>query len=338
MTAPDPSPILDLLDAFRRSKTLFTAVRMGVFDLLEAGPATARELAPSIGADPGALERLMEGCASLGLLERRDGLFSNTNIAREYLTRSSPRTLAGYVLYSDDALYRLWGDLEGAVREASPRWEKVFGPGGSIFDHFYRTEQARADFLAGMHGIGLLSSPAVVRAFNLNSFETLVDLGGGTGHLAIAACERYGRMRAVVFDLPEVLPYARRHIEASRARDRIECRAGDFLRDELPRASLYALGRILHDWPDARCAGLLRRVHAALEPGGAVLIAEKLLDDDRCGPARACMQSLNMLVCTEGRERTEAEFRQLLAAAGFDQMEARRTGTPLDAVFARRKQ
>ena len=338
MTAPDPSPILDLLDAFRRSKTLFTAVRMGVFDLLEPGPATAQELAPRIGANPAALERLMEGCASLGLLERRDGLFANTSIAREYLTRSSPRTLAGYILYSDDALYRLWGDLEGAVREASPRWDKVFGPGGSIFDHFYRTEQARADFLAGMHGIGLLSSPAVVRAFNLNAFETLVDLGGGTGHLAIAACERYGRMRAVVFDLPEVIPYARRHIEDSRARDRIECHAGDFFRDELPRASLYALGRILHDWPDARCAELLRRVHAALEPGGAVLIAEKLLDDDRCGPASACMQSLNMLVCTEGRERTEGEFRELLAAAGFDRMEARRTGAPLDAIFARRKE
>ncbi|MCX7605506.1 MAG: methyltransferase, partial [Bryobacteraceae bacterium] len=244
----------------------------------------------------------------------------------------------GYILYSDDALYPLWGDLEGAVREGRPRWEKIFGARGSIFDHFYRTEEARAAFLSGMHGLGLLSSPAVVRVFNLNRFDTLVDLGGGTGHLAIAACERYGRMQAIVYDLPEVLPSARQHIEASPARERITCQAGDFFRDPLPLASLYALGRVLHDWDDARCRELLARVHEALPPGGAVLIAEKILDEDRCGPVSATMQSLNMLVCTEGRDRTESEFRALLEGCGFRHVEARRTGAPLDAILARREQ
>lgn len=338
MTAADPAPVLDLIEAFRRSKTMFTAVRLGVFDALEERPARAAEIAAQIGADAGALERLMEGCASLGLLERRNGVFSNTLLSSAYLVRSSPRSLAGYILYSDDALYPLWGDLAGAVREARPRWEKVFGARGSLFDHFYRTEQARGEFLAGMHGLGLLSSPAVVRVFNLNAFDTLVDLGGGTGHLAIAACERYGRMRAIVYDLPEVIPYAQPHIAASSARGRIASQAGDFFRDELPPASLYALGRILHDWDDARCQELLTRVHAALLPCGAVLIAEKILEEDRCGPASAAMQSLNMLVCTEGRERSESEFRALLEAAGFTGVEARRTGTPLDAILARRKQ
>ncbi len=338
MPAPDPAPVLDLIEAFRRSKTMFTAVRLGVFDLLAEGPARAADLAARIQADPGALERLLEGCTALGLLERNGGVFSNTALASAYLVKSSPHSLAGYIRYSDEALYRLWGELEPAVREGAPRWAQVFGARGSLFDHFYRTEQARADFLAGMHGLGLLSSPAAVRAFNLGRFETLVDLGGGTGHLAIAACERYGRMRAVVFDLPEVIRYAEAHIAASRARDRIGCAAGDFFRDPLPRASLYALGKILHDWNDTRCLELLRRVHAALEPGGAVLIAEMLLDEDRCGPVSAAMQSLNMLVCTEGRERTESEYRALLEAAGFAQVEARRTGAPLDAVLAWKKE
>lgn len=338
MTAPDPSPILDLLEGFRRSKTLFTAVRLGVFDQLAGGPSTAARLAARIGAHAAALERLLEGCAALGLLERRGGVFSNTAVAERYLVRTSPHSLAGYIRYSDDALYRLWGELEAAVREGAPRWEQVMGARGSLFDHFYRTEEARADFLAGMHGLGLLSSPAVVRIFNLNAFETLVDLGGGTGHLAIAACERYARMRAVVYDRPDVIAHAHPHIAASPARDRISTAAGDFFRDELPRASLYALGKILHDWSDERCLELLCRVRAALEPGGAVLIAEMLLEEDRCGPASASMQSLNMLVCTEGRERTESEYRALLEAAGFDAFEARRTGAPLDAILARKKQ
>lgn len=339
MPAPDPAPVLDLLEAFRRSKTLFTAVRLGLFDLLAASPASASSLAPRIGADPGALERLLEGCAALGLLLRGPrAVFSLTPLAETYLTRASPLSLAGYIRYSNDALYRLWGELECAVREGRPRWRQVFGASGSLFDQFYRSDQARADFLSGMHGLGLLSSPAVVRAFNLNAYGTLVDLGGATGHLAIAACERYGRMRAIVFDLPEVLEFARPYLQASRARGRIAAAAGDFFRDPLPPASLYALGRILHDWSDERCLHLLRRVRAALESGGAVLIAEKLLDEDRCGPLPASMQSLNMLVCTEGRERTESEFRALLEATGFDRVEARRTGTPLDALLARTKQ
>jgi len=339
MTAPDPAPVLDLIEAFRRSKTMFTAVRLGIFDLLEESPATAGELARRTGADPGALERLLEGCASLGLLFRSpDGVFSNAATASAYLVRSSPSSLAGYIRYSDEALYKLWGELETAVREATPRWQKVFGARGALFDHFYRSPEARADFLAGMHGLGRLSSPAVVRAFNLSAFDSLVDLGGATGHLAIAACERYGRMRATVFDLPGVVEFAHPHIETSRARERITTAAGDFFRDALPASSLYALGRILHDWSDERCLELLRRVRSALAPGGAVLIAEKLLDEDRCGPVSAAMQSLNMLVCTEGRERTESEFRALLESAGFTAVEARRTGAPLDALLARTKQ
>ena len=335
---PDPAPVLDLIEAFRRSKTMFTAVRLGLFDLLDDGPSTAEDLARRTGAQAEPLSRLLEGCAALGLVERRKGVFSNTAVAAAYLSRRSLRSLAGYVRYSDEALYRLWGELEGAVREAAPRWEKVFGARGSLFEHFYRTGEARADFLAGMHGLGLLSSPAVVRAFNLNGFATLVDLGGATGHLAIAACERYGRMRAIVYDLAEVLPYARPHIEASRARDRIECLAGDFFRGPLPRAPLYALAKILHDWSDARCVELLWRVREALEPGGAVLVTEMLLDDDRCGPTAAAMQSLNMLVCTEGRERTVGEYRALLEAAGFGGVEARRTGAPLDALLGWKKE
>lgn len=339
MATPDPAPVLDLIEAFRRSKTMFTAVRLGVFDRLEGSPAKAGDLARRIGTDSGALERLLEGSAALGLLLRSpEGVFSNTALASAYLARRSPISLAGYIRYSDDALYRLWGDLESAVREGAPRWEQVMGARGSLFDHFYRSAEARADFLAGMHGLGLLSSPAVVRVFNLNAFGTLVDLGGGTGHLAIAACERHGRLRAIVYDRPDVIGHALPHISASPARDRIATAAGDFFRDELPRASLYALGRILHDWDDARCLELLRRVHTALEPGGAVLVAEMLLDEDRCGPMSASMQSLNMLVCTEGRERTESEYRAMLEAAGFSGVEARRTGAPLDAILGRRKE
>ena len=338
MNHTDPTPVTDLIQAFRRSQTMFTAVSLGVFDLLESGGKSVEALAVETRNDLRALRRLLDGCVGLGLLEKCDGVYSNAAVAEEYLRRRSPSTLAGYILYSKDALYPMWGNLEDAVREGTPRWNQTFALEGGIFSGFFRTPQAKHEFLLCMHGFGLLSSPAVVRVFNLGRFRRLVDLGGGTGHLAIAACERYGALHGTVFDLPEAIAEARPHIAASSAADRLELVAGDFFNDRLPPADLYALGRIIHDWDDARIGVLLRKVHAALPPGGGILLAETLLDDDHCGPAGTLMQSLNMLVCTEGRERSVEEYRELLESFGFEQVEGRRTGAPLDAVLAIRKE
>lgn len=334
----DPAPVLDLIESFRRSKVMFTAASLGVFDRLSGVGATAEELAAELGLDAGALARLLDGCAALGLLERCGDTYINAAVADDYLRRGAVGSLAGYVLYSDQVLYRLWGHLDDALREGSHRWTQTFGWEGSIFDHFFRTPEARETFLDGMHGFGLLSSPAVVRVFNLGRFRHIVDLGGGTGHLAIAACERYGHMTGTVFDLPAALGSARKHVEASRAAARLRLEAGDFFTDPLPAADLYALGRILHDWREEKIRLLLGRIHAALPAGGGLLIAETLLDDDGPGPVHARMQSLNMLVCTEGRERSPREYAALLESCGFEAVEARRTGAPLDAILAIRKQ
>jgi acetylserotonin N-methyltransferase len=330
MSEPSPALVLDLIEAFRRSKTMFAAVALGIFDRLANGPQSAESLAQ--GENLEALERLLDACAGLGLLRKRGAEYENTEVAEAYLRRSSPRTLAGYVLYSNDALFRLWAHLEDAVREGGHRWRQVFGEGSDLFRHFYRTEEARRDFLMGMHGLGLLSSPAVVAAFDLSPFTHLVDLGGATGHLAAAARQRFPHLRATVFDLPEVLAFAR----SSGLVSGVEWMEGDFFRDPLPEADLFALGRILHDWSQEKIQALLGKIYQRLPPGGGVLIAERLLEEDKTGPAPALMQSLNMLVCTEGRERSLSEYRALLAEVGFRDVAAVRTGAPLDAVLARR--
>ena len=338
MSTADPSPVLDLIEAFRRSKAMFTAVSHGLIHRLEGAGGTPNELAQTLHLDENALLRLMDGCVGLGLLAKRGDRYFNTAPASEFLRLDSPATLAGYILYSDRMLFPMWGQLEAAVKEGTNRWQPVFGGKGALFDHYFRTPESRATFLSGMHGMGLLSSPEVVRVFNLNRFRQLVDLGGGTGHLAIAACERYGNLHGTVFDLPDVIEHARPHIAASPAAARLSVQSGDFFSDPLPPADLYAVGRILHDWSEDRIRTLLAKIHAALPPGGALLVAESVLDEDGAGPVSTLMQSINMLVCTEGRERTESEYRQLLEAAGFSSVECRRTGAPLDAVLAFRKE
>ena len=333
-TSPDPAVILDLLEAFRRSKTMFAAVALGVFDALAAGPQPLDVLAAQLGANNDALERLLDACTTLGLLQRSAAGYANSPAASAYLTHSSPRRLTGYINYSNDVMWKLWAHLEDAVREGTNRWQQAYGWDGPIFANFFRNEEAKREFLMGMHGFGLISSPHVVAAFDLSRFRRFVDLGGATGHLAIAACERYPKLRAIAFDLPEAVPLAQEVVAASTVADRIEIVAGDFFTDPLPAADLFALGRIVHDWSEEKILSLMRRIFNRLPPQGAILIAEKLLATDKSGPRWAQMQSLNMLTCTEGKERTLAEYKLLLAQAGFADVRGAVTDSPLDAILA----
>jgi acetylserotonin N-methyltransferase len=334
MSLPDPAPVLDLIEAFRRSKTMFTAVSMGIFDRLHDAPADAGAIAAQLGANRDAVERLLDGCAALGLLSKQDGVYSNVPAADTYLCSASRHTLRGYIRYSDDVLYQLWGHLTDAVREGTHRWTQTFGLEAPIFSHFFRTEEAMRDFLLGMHGFGMLTSPEVAAAFDLGRYRRIADLGGATGHLTIAACERYPELRGVVFDLPQAMALAREQVARSSASARIEVVAGDFFQDELPEADLYAVGRILHDWTEDKIARLLGRIFERLPAGGGLLIAEKLLHDDGIGPVSANMQSLSMLICTEGKERPLSDYTRLLRAAGFRTVEGCRTGAYLDAILA----
>jgi acetylserotonin N-methyltransferase len=334
MSLPNPQSVLDLIEAFRRSKAMFAAVSMGIFDALHEGPASAAELAAKFSANADAMGRLLDGCAALGLLRKRETLYENDAVAEAYLCSASPHSLHGYVRYSDAVLYGMWGHLEDAVREGTHRWTQTFGLEGPIFSAFFRTDEAMRDFLMGMHGFGMLTSPQVVGAFDLSHFRNLVDLGGATGHLAIAACERYEGLRAVVFDLPRATVLAREQVAKSRAHERIQIVAGDFFENELPPADLYYLGRILHDWAEDKIERLLKRIFERLPAGGGLLIGEKLLEEDGVGPMAANMQSLNMLIVTEGRERSLGEYTAVLRRAGFGPVEGRRTGAALDAILA----
>ena len=332
--SPDPAPVLDLLEAFRRSKTMFAAVSLGVFDALADGPQSAVDLASRLDADTDALERLLIACVGLKLLRHADGKFENSDAAAAYLCGNSPRRLTGYLNYSNTVMWKLWEHLEDAVREGTHRWKQVYGWEGPIFSHFFRTQEAKREFLMGMHGFGLISSPEVVTAFDLSRFRWLVDLGGATGHLAIAACQRYPNLRAVVFDLADALPLAGEIVAASDVADRVSLAAGDFFVDPLPTGDLYALGRIVHDWSEEKIDRLLARILEHLPSGGGVLIAEKLLLEDHSGPRWAQMQNLNMLTCTEGKERALSQYESLLKRAGFSDVRGCQTSSPLDAVLA----
>jgi acetylserotonin O-methyltransferase len=334
LTRPDPSPVLELISAFRRTQILFTACELKLFDALTT-PKPCDQLAREHSLNADALGRLLGGCVMLGLLRRDGDGYVNTPAANTYLTSASPDRMLGYINYSNAMLWRLWDNLPDAIREGTHRWKQTYGTdSGSIFKEMYRSEADKREFLLGMHGYGLLSSPVVVNAVDLSRFRTFVDLGGATGHLTAAACRRWPNLSGVVFDLPEVLPLANEMLGQTDVADRVTVIGGDFFTDPLPPGDVYALGRIVHDWTEPKIHTLLARIHQALPAGGMVFIAEKVLHDDKAGPDWAVTQSLNMLLVTEGKERTLAEYARLLEAAGFREVVVRRTTAPLDVVTA----
>ena len=243
--------------------------------------------------------------------------------------------MTGYINYSNAILWKMWGNLEDAIREGTNRWQQTFGWDGPIFSNFFRTEESMREFLMAMHGYGLISSPQVVAAFDLSRFRRLVDLGGATGHLAIAACERYAELagRGVrPAGSRAAGPRDRRGFDVA---ERIEIVSGDFFVDQLPEGDLFSVGRILHDWTEAKVLeSVAAHLRAAYPPGGGLLIAEKLISEDRTGPRWAHMQNLGMLLYTEGKERTLSEYRRLLEQVGFSPVNGSTTPSPLDAVLA----
>jgi acetylserotonin N-methyltransferase len=320
---------------------MFAAVSLGVFDALASGPRPLDDLLKSLtwesrSLNPDALERLLDACVGLRLIRYRDGRYENLPVASAYLWSSSPYRLTGYIHSSNDVFWQLWGNLESAIQEGTHRWEKTFGWKDQFFKNMFKTEEAKTEFIMGMHGWGQISSPRLVEAFSLNQFNNLVDLGGGTGHVAIAFCQKHtdSRKSAIVFDLPEVVPLAEKVIGEAGLSNRIKVQGGDFFKDPLPAGDLYCVARTLHDWPENKIIELLTKVHERLPNRGALLIAEKLLNDDRSGPYWAQMQNLNMLVLAEGKERTLGEYKELLGRVGFRQVKAAVTDGPLDFLLA----
>ena len=186
----------------------------------------------------------------------------------------------------------------------------------------------------GMHGYGLISSPQVVAAFDLGRYRRLVDLGGATGHLAIAACQHYPDLRASSSTCPRPSRWPGRSSGPRRWRIASRSSPATSSRMSCPRPTCSPSAASSTTGRKTKVLALLKRIFDRLPAGGALLIAEKLLDDDKRGPLWAQMQSLGMLLYTEGKERTVGEYEALLEQVGFAEVRGAKTPSPLDAVLA----
>ncbi|XP_078461120.1 acetylserotonin O-methyltransferase-like isoform X2 [Lampetra planeri] len=309
-----PTYIQELANGYRKSKILFTACELGVFDLLEDTPDRAGMTVAALMAEMGrageqqqeqegagkgeavskdGLERLVDACVGLDLLRvsTHEGtvIYSNTKQASTYLTRSSPKSMHDVMIFNSHTLYPLFHTLPSAVREGKHQHKKAFGvQSEDIFEALYRTEEERMKFMRFFYSVWSNDGPYILNAFDLSSFKDVCDVGG------------------------------------------------DFFKDKMPEGDLYILAQVVHDWKEEQCLTLLRNIHSSCRPGGGVLIIETLLREDRTGPITAQIHSVIMLMHTVGKERTATEYTELLTKAGFRDVRVAHTGKTFNAILARK--
>lgn len=333
----DDKRVYDAYVAGRQSAALCVAVRAGLFDWLAGEGAGADEdaVGARTGWSPRGVHAMVSALAAMGLVERRPGGLFAADDAAAYLTRGTPGSLWGLVDMEVENFLSPAALLDALERDDA----SVYGGADPWEAHEADPARARA-FTAAMHSVSERPAAGVAERADLAGVAgvaRLLDVGGGSGALSIALCRAHPELRATLYDIAAVRPLAEEYVAAAGLADRIDVAVGDMFGPPLPGghdAVLYS--QILHDWGFAKGADLLARAHAALPPGGRVLVHEKLVEDDRDAPLANALVHLDMLVWTEGQQYTLRRLTEMLTAAGFVDVRRTRTAGYWSLVDARR--
>ncbi|XP_019486557.1 PREDICTED: N-acetylserotonin O-methyltransferase-like protein [Hipposideros armiger] len=332
---PFPAGLLELIVGFKASKALFTACKLKVFDVLkDEAPLKAVDVASKIDASERGTGWLLDICVALGLLDKTERGYSNSELATRYLLSDGEFSLHGFIELNDNHSWAAFSQLESAVREGSS--PDQWAVGESLLQDSCPGPDARLCLMKAKHGLAKLTARQVATAFDLSRFSSACDLGGCTGALAHELARENPGLKVTVFDLPGVTEHVTCFQPMGRQTKQVSFVPGNFFKDSLPEADLYILSGILHDWPDEKVHDLLSRVSGSCKPGGGLLVAEVALDEDTQAARPGLLRSLNRLLHTQGGERGLSQYRQLLQAHGFTDVQVARTGDIVDVVLATR--
>jgi SAM-dependent methyltransferase len=305
--------LLNLLGGFLHTQAIATAAKLGVADILGEEAMPVGELAARVDANPSALHRVMRLLASLGIFsEAAPGLFVGTPLSDE-LREDRPDSLRYMAMLRGGATYLAAGEMLLSVRTGEPAAETVFGM--PFFDYLATHVEASDVFNRAMAGGA--NAPTVAVDYDWSGASRVADIGGGNGSLLSAVLGAHAHLHGVIFDLPHVVPDARLVLEQAGLSERCEVVGGDFFTDALPRADVHVLARVLHDWDDEQALAILRNCRRSIAADGRLLVVEWVLPvgDE---PSYGKLLDLIMLTLVGGKERTEAEWRALLQAGGFE--------------------
>lgn len=319
--------VMGLAAGYVAPRCLHVAVGLGVADHLgeEALPASA--LAAATGAHPRALDRVLRLLAAHGVFERVGDGYRHTPASR-LLRRDHPQSLAPFArMIGSELNWGSLGHLGAALRDELPAVLQIHPEG--MFAYFAQNPDVSVIFGEAMTAKSHADIHEILAAYDFSNFKTIADIGGGHGHAIKAILGAYPQAKGILFELPHVVA------EVPHDTERLELVAGDFFRDPLPQADAYLLMNIIHDWADEQADTILAAVREAAPPGATLVLVESVVPDQP-GPAWAKTLDILMLSMTGGRERTVEEYKQFLAAGGFELIRATPTATPVYVLEATR--
>lgn len=312
-----PERIMQTGLAFWPAKTLLSAIEMGLFTELAHGPERFDVLCGRVGLHPRSARDFLDALVALGFLTRDGDRYANTPDTDLFLDRQKPSYVGGVLEMANRRLYPFWGHLTEALRTGQPQNElKSGGPG--LFETLYADPARLKEFLAAMTGLSHGSNVTIAQRFPWKDYRTFVDVGTAQGDLAAQIARLNPHLRGFGFDLPEVAPVFEEYVARVGVDDRLAFVPGSFFDQELPKADVVLMGHILHDWDLPTKQMLIRKAFEAVPDGGALVVYEAIIDDDRSTNAFGLMMSLNMLIETPaGFDYTGADCAGWMKAAGF---------------------
>lgn len=311
---PPSAAILQIIIGFWMSRAVGIIAKLGIPDLLKDGAKTAEELAAATETHGPSLFRVLRALVSTGVLRNEDGRFALTPLS-ETLVTDAPGSLRWFVVSElGQEHYPAWGNLMHSVKTGEIAFDSLYGM--DIWQYFEKNPDDAAVFNDSMSGTSTAVNDAITSRYDFSAFGTLVDVGGGHGGLITGILKKNPRLKAILFDAPEVIEGSRKKIYAAGIGDRCEMVSGNFFESVPAGGDAYIMKWIIHDWDDDRSIQILRNCREHMSPDSRLILVDCVVPEND-DPDFSKFFDLNMLVMTGGKERTETEFRELLQKAGF---------------------
>ena len=308
--------LLPMIWGIHISRCVYAVAELGIADLLVEGPRSSGELAAETGTHEPSLYRVLRALAGLGVFEEPEPRKFRLTVVGERLRTGAPFGMRSWATFLEAmGGVRPFAHILETIRTGMPGREIEFGT--ELFDFLAHDEDAAVIFDAAMAERTAAYAPSVADAYDFSDVRTIVDVGGGNGTLLVEVLRRHTHLSGVLFEAPTVGVHADAVLEAIDIADRCEVRAGDFFQQVPDKADCYVLANVLHDWDDTRSIEILRNCRRAMSRSGRVLIVERLILEDGSDRVPTLLSDINMLVMTGGQERSNAEYSELLQAAGL---------------------
>ena len=322
-----PAKIMQLGAGFMGSKTLLSAIELGLFTELAKGPQTLEALTARLQLHARSAHDFFDALVALGMLKRTGTRYANTPETALFLDRNKPSYMGGILEMANARLYPFWGTLTDGLRTGQPQNEVKTG--GDFFGTLYADPQRLQGFLKAMTGLSIGTAQIIAKKFPWKKYKTFVDVGCAQGGVAVEIALAHKHLTGGGMDLPVVQPVFEAYTRERGVAQRLRFHSGNFFKDPLPTCDVIIMGHILHDWNLDEKRLLLRKAYESLSPKGAIIVHEALIDDARKQNAFGLLMSLNMLIETPGGfDFTGADCRKWMKEAGFKRTQVARLAGP----------